>query len=125
MNEKIILRLLLSEAEQMPAQQRDLFALLTLGILESMEQGLLSANDSVQTFFHAENCLFVRQQLRNRIADEIMSRGMQLSDLFDVLPPEAAQREFRREVPKMHALCSALLERELRMNMCNGPESTV
>ncbi|MFO7630891.1 MAG: hypothetical protein R6W76_00045 [Caldilinea sp.] len=113
MSEKITLKVLLSEAEQASAQQHEVFALLTLGILESMEHGLLSAADAVQTFFHAENCLFVRQQMRSRTADEIMSRGVQLPDLFDVLPPEAAPREFRRELSKMHALCLALLEREL------------
>lgn len=125
MNEKILLKLLLNEAGQASAQQHELFALLTLGILESVEHGLLSAADAVQSFFHAENCLFVRRQLRNRTADEIMSRGVQLPDLFAALPPEAAQREFRRELAKMRALCLALLEREMTMSMCNGPEGTV
>ena len=113
MSEKIALKFLLTESEQTPAQQGEVFALLTLGILESMGHGLLSAGDAVQTFFHAENCLFVRQQMRNRTADEIMSRGVQLPDLFDALPPAAAQREFRRELSKMHTLCLALLERKL------------
>ena len=110
MNEKILLKPLLSEAEQ--EQQHEIFALLTLGILESMEHGLLSAAGAVQSFFHAENCLFVCQQLRSRSAGEVMSRGVQLPDLFAALPPEAAQREFQRELSKMRALCLALLERD-------------
>jgi len=40
-----------------------------------------------------DNCLFVRKHLRNKIVDEIMSRGVQLTDLFDTLPAEEAQRE--------------------------------
>lgn len=42
-----------------------------------------------------------------------MSRGVQLPDLFDVLPIEEAQREFQREMMKLHALCLSLLEQKL------------
>jgi hypothetical protein len=95
-----------STARQQPA----LFALLILGILESLDQGLLSAADAVGQFFHAENCLYVRKQLRNRLADEIMSRGVQLPDLFDALAAADAHRDFQRELAAMRALCFKLLE---------------
>ena len=42
-----------------------------------------------------------------------MSRGVQLPDLFDSLPPPAAQREFQHELAKMHALSLSLLEKKL------------
>jgi hypothetical protein len=34
-------------------------------------------------------------------------------DLFDALPPLVAQREFQRELAKMHSLCITLLEQKL------------
>lgn len=110
MNDRIELRQLLGEAGRTQAEQLEIFALLNLGVLESFSHGLVSAADVLRTFFHAENCLFVRQQVRNRTADEIMSRGVQLPDLFDALPPLAAQREFQHELAKMHALSLSLLE---------------
>jgi len=87
-----------------------LFALLTLGILESLTSGLLSATDALRVFFHAQNCLFVRHELRNKTADEIMSRGVQLPDLFDALPTAEVQREFQHELATMRSLCLKLLE---------------
>jgi hypothetical protein len=42
-----------------------------------------------------------------------MSRGAQLPDLFDTLPPSVAQREFQHELAKMHALSLSLLEKKL------------
>jgi hypothetical protein len=113
MNDRIELQQLLTESGQTRAEQVEIFALLNLGVLESLSHGLMSAADALRTFFHAENCLFVRQQVRDRSADEIMSRGVQLSDLFDSLPPLVAQREFQRELAKMHALCLTLLEQKL------------
>jgi hypothetical protein len=35
-----------------------LFALLNLGMIESLVNGLLSATDAIRVFFHTENCLF-------------------------------------------------------------------
>lgn len=61
-------------------------------------------------FFHAENCLFVRRHLRAKLADKIMSHGVQLPDLFDILPAEKAHRKFQRELAKMRELCLRLLE---------------
>jgi hypothetical protein len=110
MNNPIDLKTLFSEAERTPDQELSLFGLVTLGILESLSSGLVSASEALDIFFNADNCLFVRQQLRERAADEIMSHGVQLSDLFDVLPMAEAQREFQRELTIMRALCLELLE---------------
>lgn len=87
-----------------------LFALLSLGLLESLENGMVSATDAVRVFFNAENCQFVRQVLRDKIADEIMSHGVQLPDLFAVLPAEEAHREFQHELAAMRSLSLRLLE---------------
>jgi hypothetical protein len=92
MNNAVNLETLLTAADRTPAQQASLFALLNLGIIESLANGLLSAPDALRVFFHADNCLFVRKRLRNKIADEIMSHGVQLPDLFEALPPTEAHR---------------------------------
>jgi len=109
MNHSIQLETLLAEAGSLPAQRLALFALLNLGLVESLAGGSLSAADAVRLFFHAENCLFVRQHLRERVADEVMSRGVQLPDLFEALPAQEAQREFQQELATMRALCLTLL----------------
>jgi len=41
-----------------------------------------------------------------------MSHGIQLPDLFEVLPPEEAQREFQRELATIRSLCLTLLEEQ-------------
>ena len=111
MTERIILETVLPKAGKSQADQFRFFGLICLGLLESLDNGLTSAVDAVQDFFHADNCLFIRKQ-RNKVADEIMSRGIQLPDLFDVLPLAESQREFKREITKMRALCLQLLERK-------------
>jgi hypothetical protein len=72
--------------------------------------GVLSATDALSVFFHAENCLYVRHQLHDRNADDIMSHGIQLPDLFDVLPAVEAQRQFQHELATMRTLCLTLLQ---------------
>jgi hypothetical protein len=114
MNDTINLETLLSEADPATDRQLALFALLNLGILESLVSGLMSATDAVRIFFNAENCLFVRRQLREKTADEIMSRGVQLPDVFGVLPANEAHREFQRELATMRSLCLKLLEKKRR-----------
>jgi hypothetical protein len=109
MTNSMSLQTLLAAAGGTPAQQLVLFALLTLGIIESLANGLLSATHALRVFFHTENCLFVRKHLRDRTADAIMSHGVQLSDVFDVLSREEAHREFQRELATMRALCLKLL----------------
>ena len=104
------LKTLLAASDGTPAQQLALLALLTLGMVESLANGLLSATEALHMFFHMENCLFVRKQLRDKLADAIMSRGIQLPDLFEALPPEEAHREFQRELATIRSLCLKLLE---------------
>lgn len=106
------LKTLLTEVDKAPEQRLALFALLSLGILDSLNNGLITAADTLRLFFHADNCLFLHQQLRDRVANEIMSRGVQLADLFDILPAEQAQREFQRELAAMRSLALRLLNEQ-------------
>lgn len=110
MKNQIQLKDLLTGDGKSAAEKLSLFALLNLGVLESLATGLISASEANQIFFNAENCLFVRHQLRSKRADEIMGYGVQLSDLFDVLPQAQAQREFQRELQTMRSLSLLLLE---------------
>jgi hypothetical protein len=112
MSHSMSLQALLTASNTVPGQPLALFALLTLGILELLAHGLLSATDALRVFFHAENCLFVRKHLRDKTADAVMSHGVQLSDLFEALPTAEAQREFQRELATMRALCLKLLEQK-------------
>lgn len=112
MNDSMNLQALLAGSVRTPSQSKALFALLNLGIVESLANGLLSAADAVRLFFHAENCLFVRKQLRDKTADEIMGRGVQLPDLFDALPTDEAQREFQHELASIRGLCLKLLDKK-------------
>ena len=100
---------LLAATSRTPADRSALFAVFALGVIELLTNGLLSANDAVRYFFHAENCLFVRKHLRGKVADQIMSHGVQLPDLFDMLPADEAQREYQRELATMRSLCLKLL----------------
>jgi hypothetical protein len=109
------LRALLASSTRTPSQSKALFALLNLGIVESLVNGLLSAAEAPRLFYHADNCLFVRKQLRDKTADEIMSRGVQLADIFETLPPDEAQREFQHELGMMRGLCLKLLEKKHRV----------
>jgi hypothetical protein len=69
----------------------------------------MAPSRAVELFFHADNCLFVKRRLRHKSAAEIMSRGVQLPDLFDALPADKAQQEFQREMLAMRLLCLKLL----------------
>ncbi len=115
MNDGMDLTALLAGRGSTPSQRRALFALLNLGIVESLANGLVSAAEASRLFFHAENCLFVRKIMRDKTADEIMSRGVQLSDLFELLPTEEVQREFQHELTIMRMLCLRLLEKRHRV----------
>ncbi|MCY2988056.1 MAG: hypothetical protein NTY19_09365 [Planctomycetota bacterium] len=109
MNRRIDLAAVLEGSGKTRPEQVALFALINLGIVESLSSGLLSAAECLQVFFHADNCLFVRRKLRAKVADQIMSHGVQLPDLFDALPTDQAQREFNRELAKLRDLCLRLL----------------
>jgi len=109
MRPRIDLPTLLSQATNKD-QQITSFALLSLGVVESLVGEAVTASGAVELFFHADNCLFVRRLLRQAIADEIMSRGVQLPDVFEALPTEEAQQEFQRELAEMRSLSLKLLE---------------
>ena len=111
MRQNYELRIVLSDASGDPPQQLELFALVNLGLVQSLASGVLSATEAVQHFYNADNCLYVREHLRTREANAIMSHGVQLPDLFDCLSPEEAQREFCHELETMRSLCLKLLEK--------------
>ncbi len=104
--------IMLSEASSSPTEQLKYFALLNLGLVESLTSGVLSATEAIQHFYHADNCLYVRKHLRSKEANAIMSHGVQLPDLFEFLSAEEAQREFYHELEAIRSLCLKLLEKE-------------
>lgn len=67
------IRMVLSEASGSLTQQLELFALLNLGLVQSLASGTLSVTEAIERFYHADNCLYVRQHLRNREANAIMA----------------------------------------------------
>jgi hypothetical protein len=95
--------------EQQLERQLAMFALLNLGIVESLGSGELSPSNALRLFYNADNCLHVRKKLRDKTADQIMGHGVQLQDLIDVLPGEEAQQEFQRELAAIRSLCLELL----------------
>ena len=88
------------------------FALLNLGLIESIANGMVTPDEANRLFYNAENCLYVRKHLRQKIAAEIMSRGTQLPDLFDALPVDDALREFHHELATIRSLCLRLAGKE-------------
>ncbi len=112
MNDSMDLKILLAALETTSLQSKTLFVLINLGIVESLANGLLGAAEAPRLFYHADNCRFVRKRLRDKTADEIMSRGVQLPDLFEALPADEAQRAFQHEVATMRGLCLKLLEKK-------------
>lgn len=105
---------LLAEAGAKESQQLALFAILNLGVIESVASGTMTASDAVRLIYHAENCRHVRDHFPAKIADRIMSHGVQLPDLVDALPAEEAHRELRRELETMRSLCLKILEKKKR-----------
>jgi hypothetical protein len=110
MKQRVELRSLLSQATEL--EKVTSFALLALGVIESLDGGAITASRAIQLFFHSDNCLFVRKHLSVEVADAIMSRGIQLADIFDALPAEEAQQEFQRELATLRALCLTLLDEQ-------------
>ena len=92
-------------------QQRELFALLNLGLVQALASGVLSLTAAVESFYHADNCRHVQKHFRQKEAKAIMSHGVQLPDLFEWLPTEEAQREFYHELETIRSLCLKLLEK--------------
>ena len=54
MNDRIELKQLLTEEGRTGAEQVEIFALLNLGVLESLSHGLVSAADALRTFSRRE-----------------------------------------------------------------------
>jgi hypothetical protein len=81
MHPTLSLKALLAASAATSTQQLVLVARLTLSMLESLANGVLSATDAIRVCFHAENGLFIRKQLRDRTADAIMSHGVVLYDI--------------------------------------------
>jgi hypothetical protein len=108
---RLKLKELLATAPHKTSENLHVFATIALGVVESLEDGVLTAENSVREFFNAENCLVVKNRLKNRTASEIMGRGVQLPDLFDALPAETAHREFQLELKKIRSLSLKLLQR--------------
>ena len=102
----------LSKLLDTPESAQSSFAVVTLGVIEALDSGSLAADDATRLYFHADNCLFVRKHLDDKRADEVMSHGVQLQDLFNALPPREAQQEFQRELTAIRSLCLQLLERQ-------------
>ena len=111
MKQIIDLRIALTDGRNDDDRQLPIFALLNLGIIQSLASGVISAEDAAQLFYNAENCLYVRKHLKNKIADTIMSHGVQLRDLFDFLPAAEAHREFTSELEILRSLCLKLFNR--------------
>ncbi len=109
-------RIVLSDSARSPAQQREMFAFLNLGLVQSLASGVLSPTEAVERFYHAENCLYVQKHFRQKEANAIMSHGVQLPDLFECLPVEEAQREFYHELEIMRSLCLQILEKKRSSN---------
>jgi hypothetical protein len=109
------LKQLVAGAPPKGAYQLRVFATVALGVVDSLENGVLTAEDSAREFFNAENCLFVERRLKNKVASEIMGRGVQLPDLFAALGPKTARQEFHRELNKIRSLSLILLQRKKRV----------
>ena len=110
MTDNIDLSELLTGKDRDAPRRLRLFALLGLGMIESLANGAVSAGEATRLFFHAANCLYVRKRLGDKLADEFMGRGVQLQDLFEILSEQEGQREFQRELTAMRALCLRLLD---------------
>jgi hypothetical protein len=106
---KFKLESFLDQSGRTRKQRLAALATLMLGVVEALSSDAIDSVQATISFFNAENCLFVHRQLKSTAADEIMSRGAQLSDLFDLLPPSKAKREFAKELEAMHRLCVDLL----------------
>ena len=115
MKQRRPLQLTLSAVPGNLSHRMDLFALVNLGLVQSLASGVLSPTEAVERLYHADNCLYVQKHFRKREANAIMSHGVQLPDLFEALPAEEARREFYHELETIRILCLKLLgERRTR-----------
>ncbi len=77
-------RIQLSRTVKHATEPLAVFALLNLGLVQSLASGVVTPEDAVDTFYHAGNCLFARRDIHSKTADAVMSHGTQLADLFAV-----------------------------------------
>lgn len=108
----ISLKAMLQAANPTRRQKLESFATLNLGIVESLRSGVLDTETAIGRFYNAENCLYVRRQMKDGTCDEIMSRGVQLGDLLEILPAAEAQRAFGHELDTIRTLSLKLLSAE-------------
>ena len=106
---KVDLESLLATFAGDPAGRLRVFALVSLGIVESLSNGTMSATDATRFCFHVDNHFYVRKTFKT-VARRFMSHGRQLADLFDILPAEDANRGFLHEPAIMKSLCVKLIE---------------
>ena len=101
---------LLPDAGEEKSAQLALFAVINLGIIDSLASGMLTASDAVRLVYHGDNCKYVREILSDKTADKVMSHGVQLPDLFEALPAEEAHRQLHHELQTMRAVCLKILD---------------
>jgi hypothetical protein len=112
MKDQIRLEALLSWSANQAENRLRLFALVNLGVIDSLAEGLWNATDAIRLFYNAENCLFVKNKLKDKLANRIMSHGVQLDTLFTILSESESHREFYRELTTMRSLCGQIIENE-------------
>jgi hypothetical protein len=112
MKDQIRLEALLSGSADQAENRLRLFALVNLGVIDSLAEGLWNATEAIRLFYNAENCLFVKNKLKDKLANRIMSHGVQLDTLFTILSESESHREFYRELTTMRSLCGQIIENE-------------
>jgi hypothetical protein len=90
-------------------QKLAVFAGLNLAMLASIDSKGRALADVTAGFYNAANCLYVKRSIKHKNADELMSRGVQLLDLFAILPRRRAEAELKSEKNAMRAICYKLL----------------
>ncbi len=110
MDQVLRLESLLPAVNKDRANRLAFFALVNVGVVESLASGSIEAAEAVKYLYFADNSLFVRKGVKDKLADRIMSHGVQLPDLFECLPIEDAKREFLHELTIMRSLSLQLLE---------------
>ncbi len=104
---RIELRAILAGVDD--AQRLTLFSVINLGVMQSVGAKAMSPQQASERFYHADNCLYVKRNLKNELANEVMSHGVQLPDLFEALPLPRAREELVKELGTMRGLCLKLL----------------
>ena len=97
-----------------PSSRLAMFAFVNSGVIDALANGSMSATDAIYSFYNADNCLYARKHLKNKLANRLMGHGVQLPDLFDILPAEEAQQAFLHELAAMRLLCLKLIEGSLQ-----------